>query len=44
MAQSRYHNGLHTPLFCHLLDQDEKEVMMTPEEKFIFDLDGYLVV
>ena len=44
MVQSRYHNGLHTPLFCHLLDQDEKEVMMTPEEKFIFDLDGYLVV
>ena len=44
MAQLRYRNGLHTPLFYRLLDRDEKEVMMTPEEKFSFDLDGYLVV
>ena len=44
MAQSRCRCGLPAPLFCRLLDRDEKEIAMTPEEKFIFDLDGYLVV
>jgi hypothetical protein len=41
--------SLPLPVFCALLWSDypvttQEEKTMTPEEKFIFDLQGYLVV